>query len=105
MAGRMVKVRPPKDLQMMMLGRVARRLEAAGDIDPFDPDDVASMGLMKTAAQALDIIESLIVEQNDRDWLEQGIINGTVAMADLSNAFGPDPVKTVATSVKRVRRK
>lgn len=73
---RQVVVRQLTDAQFLMLGREARMLQSAS---------VDGQRKIQSAGRILDILESAVVQQEDRDWLMDLVTVGDLELSDMSN--------------------
>lgn len=90
--GRQIVVRQLNEAQIMLMAREARTVGKA---------DVSGAQKMVSAGRIMDILESAVVQQEDKDYLMELTIVGDLEMADLTQVvtvFGEEQVKP------RVRR-
>lgn len=87
LAGRTLNLRRPTSAQLILLHRATRATRTVYDAMQGSKDDearteLASKGLM-SAGGILDVIERLVIAGDDRDWLTEQILEGTLDLNDL----------------------
>jgi hypothetical protein len=108
---REIEMRKPSDGAVIVLAKIFKRtakIENAGEMT----DDERSRALRSIATLG-DIVDSMIVKDDDRDWLEEALIEGSVEpeeafvairiAAEKINGTSAAPKKTAA--VRRVRNR
>ncbi len=95
--GRIIQFRSPTDAQKLVLGRLMRfgnQLAAQyaadgeqGSDDEQDPGVIT--GAVERLSKVLDIIDSMVVNPADRDWLEQSILDANLDIDELMDALAP----------------
>lgn len=73
--GRELEVALPNQVQMVLMQRFITRVEN----ESLDTKD-----RITSISRLLDVIENLVVNQVDRDWLVEGMLNGSVDIAELT---------------------
>jgi hypothetical protein len=84
---RQVVVRMPEEAQLMLLARESRLLQREG---------VDSARKVAGAARLFDVLESMVVQDEDREWLSDLIAAGEVDLKELTGfmaAFKPEDEK------------
>ena len=112
-AGRTLTLRRPTAAQTLLLHRAVRATRSTFDAFEATQDEasrinLASKGLV-AAGGILDVLERLVVSGDDRDWLSEQILEGTIDLNDLLviiRALNTDdeeeaPKKTVAKKAAR----
>lgn len=103
--GRMIKVRPLIDTQAALMGREAAkvsRLSRKIDGDNIDRD--ALMDVFSSMGRILDIIESTVVDPDDREFLVNQMATGNLAMKDITPLMKfEDQEQNAAPVVRRGR--
>ena len=100
--GRQVVVRELLDAQLGLLVREAHAMKRMGeDIDPARAQRSMDL-IMRT-------IGSAIVQQEDREWLDDLIVDGELALKDLTTVLkafkeDPEPVKPVVRRGRPAKR-
>jgi hypothetical protein len=82
-ADHMIEMWRPTDAQLMLIGRIGRKLNKLSDGTP--EEGTAALLLV---GQLLDIIESMIVKPEDRELVEELITDREVELSHLSDALG-----------------
>lgn len=83
-SGRTITFHLPTDAQILVIGRLLRIAETNGE------DEAKLAGTVFQLSKVLDILDSMVVEAEDRDWLEQLILAGKVNMSELVNVLRED---------------
>lgn len=83
LAGRSIEVRKPNDGALVVLARISRGMPK--DVNPAELSDVARASLVRKLGTIGTILESIIVRDEDRDWLDDVMVSGEV---DTVEAFG-----------------
>lgn len=78
---RKIAVTRPTDAQMMLVGRMQRQLGRMADGD---------LGVLELVGKMMDIIDSLVLSSDDREWLEDQIVARNVEMKDLLPLIDPE---------------
>ena len=108
-AGRTIKVRRPTGAQSTLAHRQGRIAQAAltqlETVDPESEDagELSARGFDGVSG-VLDVMERLVVEKTDREWLVESMLEGVVDIPDLEpilGAFMKDGKR--AAKAKRVR--
>lgn len=77
--GRTIKVSQPNSLQVTLMGRALDRGRRVQDhMDHLTPTDDDAWALVRAIASILDVIEGLIVNPHDRNFVEEAMINGRI---------------------------
>lgn len=76
--GRQIVVRELLPAQAILIMRLIRNLRR-----DIGPDDVDRMTIINNTAKVLDIIESAVVQQEDRDYLEDLIVERKLDLKEL----------------------
>jgi hypothetical protein len=83
---REIEFRPPTDAQMLVIGRMIKVVEG------IDENDVTQVsGSVQKVSRVLDIIDYMVVDPADRDWLEDRIVAGELVMSQLTEVFDVEP--------------
>lgn len=90
-AGRTIMVKPPTDTQFILMGRASQKAGVAVKEDRYE-DAIYLM------AEALDIIDTLIVEDDDRAYLTKLMAKGELEIQDLLEAIGTSAPKQAPTN-------
>lgn len=97
-AEREVQVKQPTETQLLLMGRSAKRAQAAAKMEQY-ADALYSM------AEALDIIENLIISDEDRAFLVNLMGKGELEVNEIMEAIGNvSEVERAPSSVTRVTR-
>lgn len=83
LGGRDILFKRPLLGQILILQRTAKRRIAEAENDPEDEGKALTAAMIKT----LDFIETLIVHEQDRQFVEDGMFNGTIDYRDLLKAM------------------
>lgn len=104
--GRVMAVKLPTGEQLAAWQRIITRLEDA------KAEDMSAAQALKLLDRAARIIDSVLVDEADIDWLEDGRIDGTVQtqealsiVVDAVKSFGDDMPGTTAPNRAARRRK
>lgn len=99
---RVIVFKQPTEGQAAIMARAVRKAERGGK------------AALEAVALILDVIDALCVDKADRDWLEDGLIAGTVELNDFisvldginkqGNADAPHRVKPVSSVARSGRR-
>lgn len=95
-AGREVKLKLPTEAQYAMLGTLGNRITNTA-LPPADR--------LKAVGQLMAIMLSMVVKPEDRNFVEDKVINGELGLADFTEAiraFGEDQTSK-KTTVRRAR--
>jgi hypothetical protein len=84
LAGRDVKFQPPTDAQFMVVHRILDRAQKQAEDSGENRVDMKMVGQV---AKILDVLDSMVVEAADRDFLEEAILDRRVDFKDLFDAF------------------
>jgi hypothetical protein len=113
LGGREIEMRKPTDGAMVVLARVSRGLpntmiENAAEIPPEVRDK-----LIRNLGTLGQIVEQMIVKDDDKEWLDEVMIDGTVSAEDVFgtialagekfNGGAKGPAKKAAAPVRRRR--
>ncbi len=112
LGGREIKMRKPSEGALVVLARVSRGLPSS-KIENADeiPEEVRSR-LIRNLGTIGKVVEGMLVEDEDKDWLDDAMIDGTVTAEEVfasirvaGEKFNGQaaPAKKTA-SVRRVRR-
>lgn len=96
---REVQFRPPTDAQALVLGRLLRLAEGAGE------DEAKLAGTIHQLSKVLDILDSMVVNPGDRNWIEQRILDGDLDMSELMDAFRDEVEEAPNRATKRATKK
>ena len=104
LAGRDVEFRPPTDAQFMVVHRILAKAEQSMN---ESGEDVVGQPMIRQVAKILDVLDSMVVDPVNREFLESKILDRTIDFQDLFDAFksasgGDKPVKK-APAKKAVR--
>lgn len=104
---REIEFRPPSDGQLLILARMLRKMEGlAENWDDDDPEAPAKIRISITnASKLLDVIDSMVVKEADRDWLEQQILARELDLADLMSTLQPENTTVPNRAAKRVTKR
>lgn len=87
--GREIKFRRPNDTQMLLVGRLLRRAESVrSKAEGGEADEAQVTGTVHELSKILDIIDSMVVDEEDRSWLEDQMVLGAVDMSALTSTLG-----------------
>lgn len=74
--GRVIEVKRPTDEQLFAWDQVLRRMEAMGkNIENTDQ-------ARKLINKCMNIVNAVIANEDDRDWLEDGRLDGSITLQD-----------------------
>lgn len=77
--GRTIKVNQPNALQVTLMGRALDRGRRVQDhMDHKAPTDDDAWALVRAIGSILDVIEGLIVDQHDRNFVEDAMMDGRI---------------------------
>ena len=79
--GRIVKIKEPTETQAILFGRASKRAQIAAKQEKLD-EALLSM------VEALDIIDYMIVEDDDRDYITELMKQGKIEAHELLDAIG-----------------
>lgn len=91
--GRVIEVKRPTDEQLFAWDHVLRRMEAMGE--HIENADQAR----KLISKCMSIINAVIVNEDDRDWLEDGRLDGSITLSD-AGALVLDALKVYEFDIK-----
>jgi hypothetical protein len=100
--GRDIKVVQPTDVQFMLMGREAQRVQRALRNDTISKEQVP--GLLSSMATVLDILETRVVDEGDREYLIDLMKAGELGLNELTpiiNAFAAEEDDTPKKPVAR----
>lgn len=111
-AGRTLTLRQPTAAQTLLLHRATRATRSTFDAfeasqDEGSRNNLASKGLV-AAGGILDVLERLVVSGDDRDWLSEQILEGTVDLNDLLviiQALNTEPDEPEKKPTKKAARR
>lgn len=104
--GRKIEVRSPGAAQAMMWSRVERQFRRLADRSEAGED--IAMPEFRTALDRLArMVESMLASQEDKDWLEDEILDGSVVDKDLLDMFTKigETLKAAAPAANRAARR
>jgi hypothetical protein len=84
LAGRDVRFQPPTDAQFMVVHRILDRARKQAEDSGEDRVDMKTIGQV---AKILDVLDSMVVETADRDFLEEAILDRRIDFQELFDAF------------------
>lgn len=87
-AGRRIAFRKPTPGQLVMLMRLVRRAQSSLTAESDDVE--VSRVWVNVTVKMLDAIDSLIVEDGDREFLEAKMLAGDIGIDDLRPVLGGD---------------
>lgn len=111
LAGRTIEVRRPSDGALVVLARIGRGIPSSS-FDPAQLSDEARARLIHNLGTVGKVLESMIVSEADRDWLDDVMVSGEVTpeqafgvVKDAAEALnaGAAPAKKAAAPVRRRR--
>ena len=79
---RMIEVRRPSDGALLVMSRVARSLPG-GVVDLSKITEEQKRKLMRDVGAAGAILDAMVVQEPDRNYLDDGMIDGTFEPADV----------------------
>jgi len=85
LGGRDVEMRKPADGALVVLARITRTLP--DKIENDEMSDAAKEKLVRNLGTLGQIVESMIVKDDDRDWLDDVMISGEVPAEDIFDAI------------------
>jgi hypothetical protein len=88
--GRNIKIKIPGGAQVMMWSRVASQFGKVAETEPVDKDE-----FRKVLDRLTRMVMSLFTSDDDKDWLEDQIIDGEIVDTDLLDLF-----KKIGSSIK-----
>lgn len=100
-AGREIQFHKPTDAQVLMIGRLLRTSRAFTGKKEGELDSEQVRGGVERMSMILDIVDSMVVDPADRDWLEARIIDGTLDLDELMGAFGEKEDEPTNRATKR----
>lgn len=83
---RQVEMRKPTDGALVVMARVTRSLPDGPPADGEKVSDAARDKLVRNLGTLAQIVDSLIVKDADRDWLDESLIDGTVSAEQIFEA-------------------
>jgi hypothetical protein len=110
---REVEMRKPTDGALVVLARITRSLPNS-KIENDTVSDAARDKLVRNLGTIGNIVDSMIVKADDRDWLEEAMVDGTVPVEEifdsirvagekLNGAPATGPVKAAAVRRRAAR--
>ena len=102
--GREIDVVAPTDVQFMLMGREAQRVQRALKNDTISKEQIPNM--LNSMATVLDILETRVVSEEDREYLIDLMKAGDLEIHDLSpiiSAFASEEEAPKKTVVRRGR--
>lgn len=96
---REITFKPPTDAQFLVLGRLLRLTDKLGE------DEVKLAGSVHQLSKILDIIDSMVVNPADRDWLEEQILAGTADLTAIMEVFKAEVEEGQNRATKRTAKK
>lgn len=84
LAGREIEFQPPTDAQFLVVHRILGRTKRAMD---ESTDERANSAVMTDIAKILDVLDSMVVDPKEREFLERKIIDRTLDFKELLDAF------------------
>lgn len=103
--GRTIQFKPPTDAQLLMIGRLLRTSRSFVNTETENLDKEQVQGGVERMSLILDIIDSMVVDPTDRDWLEARIIDGTLDMDNLMGALTAENEPTNRATKRATARK
>lgn len=98
-SGRDIEFRLPSDAQLLVLGRLLRLTERMGE------DEGKIAGSVHQLSKVLDIIDSMIINEEDRSWVEDRILEGTLDLSAIMEVFRAEAEETGNRATKRAAKK
>lgn len=98
--GRDIEVQLLKDMQLMFIAREARKLQR------LDGDQDSNRTAIMSAGRVLDVLESAIVKEADKEFLIDLMVTGELQFKDMTavfTAFGDDKEEAPKPRVRRGR--
>ena len=86
LGGRDVEMRKPTDGSLVVLARITRSLPNA-KIENDDVTDEYKNKLVRNLGTIGSIVEAMIVKDDDRDWLDDSMIDGSVSAEAIFDAI------------------
>lgn len=96
---REIEFKAPTDAQFLVLGRLLRMTEKMGE------DEVKIAGSVHQMSKILDIIDSMIINDQDRVWLEEQILAGTADLGAIMSTFQAEVEQAPNRATKRTAKK
>ena len=84
LAGREIMFRRAKLGQILILNRVTQRMIGKAEGDPQDQ----GKALMSAVVKTLDFVDKLILDEDDRQFVEDQMMEGTIDYLDILKALG-----------------
>lgn len=81
LGGRDIEMRKPTDGALVVLARTFRGLPKIENVGEL-PDDVREK-LIRNLGTLGKVVEGMIVQEDDKDWLDDAMIDGTVTAEDV----------------------
>ena len=108
MLGRELQIQPPTLAQMAIMKRAAKVATIAGD--QFDKDSSDQESLMRgleAIAKSLDVVQSMVVGDENQEWLVDQMLARRLDVSDIIEAFDltaePEtPAKAAKKTAKKV---
>lgn len=75
---RQVEMRKPTDGALVVLARITRSLPKIENATEMDYTEAVRAKLVRNLGTIGSIVEAMIVKDDDRDWLEEAMIDGSV---------------------------
>jgi len=108
--GRDIAVTQLNETQFMLMTREVQRVQRVVKTDaPIPKEDVT--GILTSMSRILNILETRVVDQDDRDWLTDRMSDGDISVFDILpiiRAFydeDDEPVKPKVSRARPVRRR
>lgn len=102
LAGRDVELKPPTYAQYLAVTRIMERLRRAIN---GEGEDSLNQSHVIQASKILDVIDSMVVSDKDRDFLEEAILSGKVDFDAMLAAFEAASVEPEKPEKKTPPRK
>jgi len=91
--GREVEMRKPTDGALVVMARITRALPDGPPADGEAVTDEARDKLVRNLGTLAQIVDSIIVKDADRDWLDEALIGGTVSAEQIFDAIRVSALK------------
>jgi hypothetical protein len=109
LGGRQVEMRKPTDGALVVLARTFRGLPKIENVDELTDDQRER--LIRNLGTLGKIVEGMVVQDADKDWLDDAMIDGDVSAEDVFGVIreaaekfnGTAPAKKAAAPVRRRR--
>lgn len=84
---REVEMRKPSDGALVVLARISRSLPKIENGTESDVDQAVRDKMIRSMGTLGSIVDAMIVDPDDKDWLEESMIDGSVPLEDVFDSI------------------